>query len=43
MERILNDFEEFEMLVSKLKPEEKEQLKEELRKLVAREEYRKKD
>lgn len=43
MERILNDFEKFEKLVSKLNPEEREQLKEELRKLVAREEYRKKN
>ena len=43
MERILKEFEEFEMLVSKLKPEEKEQLKEEMRKMLAREEYRKDD
>lgn len=43
MERILNDFEEFEMLVSKLKPEEKEQLKEEMRRMLAQEEYLKKE
>lgn len=43
MERILNDFEKFEKLVSKLKPEEREQLKEEIRKLLAQEEYRKKN
>lgn len=43
MERILKEFEEFEMLVSKLKPEEKEQLKEEMRKMLAREEYLKKE
>lgn len=43
MERILKDFEEFKWIVSKLKPEEKEQLKEEMRKMLAREEYRKDD
>lgn len=43
MERFLKEFEEFEMLVLKLKPEEKEQLKEEMRKLLAQEQYRKKD
>ena len=43
MERILKDFEEFKLIVSKLKPEEKEQLKEEMRKMLAREEYRKDD
>ena len=43
MERILNDFEEFETLVSKLKPEEREQLKEEMRRMLAQEEYLKKE
>lgn len=43
MERILNDFEKFEKLVSKLKPEEREQLKEEMRRMLAQEEYRKKN
>lgn len=43
MERILNDFEKFEKIVSKLKPEEREQIKEEIRKLLAQEEYRKKN
>lgn len=43
MERILNDFEKFEKLVSKLKPEEKEQLKEEMRRMLAQEEYLKKE
>lgn len=43
MERIMNDFEEFKWIVSKLKPEEKERLKEEMRKMLAREEYLKKE
>lgn len=43
MERIMNDFEEFKWIVSKLKPEEKKQLKEEMRKMLAREEYLKKE